>query len=89
MPFISFPLTPGHEIVGRVVEAGARVSGIEQGQRVVVMPLISCQMRGVEPCESCARGEPGVCTKTTDGDFSAGMMAGFCRDLPGGWSRES
>jgi threonine dehydrogenase-like Zn-dependent dehydrogenase len=88
MPFISFPLTPGHEIVGRVTETGSRVSGIEQGQRVVVMPLISCQMRGVEPCGACARGEPGVCTKTTDGDFSAGMLTGFCRDLPGGWSQE-
>ncbi|HEX3303378.1 MAG TPA: zinc-binding dehydrogenase [Thermomicrobiales bacterium] len=88
MPFTSFPLTPGHEIVGRVTEVGARTSGISAGQRVVVMPLISCQMRGVEPCEPCARGEPGVCTKTTEGDFSAGMLIGFCRDLPGGWSQE-
>ena len=88
MPFISFPLTPGHEIVGRVTEAGAAVSGIEPGQRIVVMPLISCQMRGVEPCPACARGEPGVCTNTTEGSISAGMLTGFCRDLPGGWSQD-
>jgi threonine dehydrogenase-like Zn-dependent dehydrogenase len=87
MPFISFPLTPGHEIVGRVTETGASVSGFASGQRVVVMPLISCQMRGVEPCPACARGEPGVCTNTTDGAISAGMLTGFCRDLPGGWSQ--
>ena len=58
------------------------------GQRVVVMPLISCQMRGVEPCAGCARGEPGVCTNTTEGSLSAGMLTGFCKDLPGGWSQE-
>ena len=43
-------------------------SGFSADQRVVVMPLISCQIRGVEPCEPCARGEPGVCTKTTEGE---------------------
>ncbi len=88
MPFTSFPMTPGHEVVGRVTETGARVAGLTPGQRVVVMPLISCQIRGVEPCGPCASGEPGVCTKTTEGDFSAGMLIGFCRDLPGGWSQE-
>jgi L-iditol 2-dehydrogenase len=88
MPFISFPLTPGHEIVGRVTEIGADITGIDSGQRVVVMPVISCQMRGVDPCAACARGEPGVCTNTTEGSISAGMLIGFCRDLPGGWSQD-
>ena len=88
MPFISFPLTPGHEVVGPVTEAGVDATDIPVGQRVVVMPLISCQMRGVEPCDACARGEPGVCTNTTDGAISAGMLTGFCRDLPGGWGQD-
>jgi threonine dehydrogenase-like Zn-dependent dehydrogenase len=87
-PFISFPLTPGHEVVGRVTEVGARVTNASQGQRVVLMPLIGCEIRGVEPCDPCARGEPGVCTRTTDGSLSEGMLIGFCRDLPGGWSQE-
>lgn len=88
MPFISFPLTPGHEVIGTIAEAGADAGGFSIGQRVVVMPLISCQMRGVEPCAACSRGEPGVCTKTTDGSLSAGMLTGFCKDLPGGWSQD-
>lgn len=88
MPFISFPLVPGHEVVGRVTELGDRVANLRADQRVVVMPTISCQMRGVEPCPSCARGESGTCTNTTEGDLSAGMLIGFCRDIPGGWSQE-
>lgn len=88
LPFLSFPLVPGHEVTGTILEAGAGVSGLAVGQRIVVSPVISCQMRGVEPCPGCARGEPGVCTKTTEGSLSAGMLTGFCKDLPGGWSQE-
>ena len=88
VPFSSFPMVPGHEIVGRVREVGDQVRDLTVDQRVVVMPVISCQIRGLEPCDSCARGESGTCTNTTEGDFSAGMLIGYCRDLAGGWSQE-
>jgi threonine dehydrogenase-like Zn-dependent dehydrogenase len=88
MPFTSFPVVPGHEIVADVVEVGASAAGLAQGQRVVVNPLISCQMRGLDPCPSCQRGETGLCTRAAEGDLSPGMLIGFCRDLPGGWSEE-
>jgi L-iditol 2-dehydrogenase len=88
VPFISFPLVPGHEVVAKVTEAGSEAGNLAAGQRIVVMPLISCYMRGLEPCDACRRGEPGVCTNTTEGSISAGMLVGFCRDLPGGWSQE-
>src|SRR6476469_3134737 len=61
-PFISFPLTPGHEVVADVVEVGAEAGSFASGQRVVVNPMISCEMRGLPPCASCQRGEPGLCT---------------------------
>jgi threonine dehydrogenase-like Zn-dependent dehydrogenase len=88
MPFISFPLVPGHEIVATVGETGSNVSDLAEGQRVVVMPVISCQMRDLEPCPACARGESGVCERTAEGSLSPGMLIGFCKDLPGGWAEE-
>jgi threonine dehydrogenase-like Zn-dependent dehydrogenase len=88
MPFASFPLVPGHEIVAEVVETGEAVRGIQTGQRVIVDPMITCEMRGLEPCRSCARGQPGLCTRAAEGEISPGMLIGVCRDLPGGWSRD-
>lgn len=88
MPFVSFPLVPGHEVVAAVSEMGDSVSGLQSGQRVILNPVISCQMRGLEPCRSCAAGMPGLCVRTAEGEISPGMLTGFCRDLPGGWSHE-
>jgi L-iditol 2-dehydrogenase len=88
MPFVSFPLVPGHEVVADITELGQEISGFEPGQRVVINPLISCEMRRLVPCRSCASGEPGLCTNAADGELAPGMLTGFCRDLPGGWSRE-
>jgi threonine dehydrogenase-like Zn-dependent dehydrogenase len=85
-PFNSFPSVMGHEIYGRVVEAG-RQSGVREGDRVVVEPLLGCAVRGFDPpCERCARGEHGLCSRMTEGELGAGMMIGFCAALPGGWS---
>jgi threonine dehydrogenase-like Zn-dependent dehydrogenase len=88
MPFVSFPLIPGHEVVAEVTEIGADVTGLAIGQRVVLNPVISCQMRNLEPCRLCASGMPGLCMRTAEGGLSAGMLTGFCKDLPGGWSHE-
>ncbi|HRA47012.1 MAG TPA: zinc-binding dehydrogenase [Thermomicrobiales bacterium] len=88
MPFISFPLVPGHEVTGTVVESGALDGAYSPGQRVVIMPIIDCAMRGLEPCPSCARNEPGLCTNTAEGSLAPGMLVGFCKDIPGGWAQE-
>ena len=37
-------------------------------------------------CPECAQGLPALCRNTTDGDVSAGLQTGFCRDTGGGWS---
>jgi threonine dehydrogenase-like Zn-dependent dehydrogenase len=76
-PFASFPAVLGHEVVG-VVE--------ETGQRVVLDPIISCTVRGLEPCPRCAAGQARFCLRAADGDLSPGMLVGYCADLPGGWS---
>jgi threonine dehydrogenase-like Zn-dependent dehydrogenase len=88
MPFVSFPLVPGHEVVADIVETGADVGPLAAGQRVILNPVISCTMRGLIPCDSCASGQPGLCERAAEGEISAGMLIGFCRDLPGGWSRD-
>lgn len=87
-PFVSFPVVPGHEVVANVVEAGNQAGELSLGQRVVVNPLISCQMRGLPPCQACASEEPGLCTSSAEGELAPGMLIGFCRDLPGGWGQE-
>ncbi len=78
-------------MLAEVVELGdeaAEMEGIAVGQRVVLNPVISCYMRGLEPCRMCRTGEPGLCTRTAEGSLSPGMLTGFCRDLPGGWSTD-
>lgn len=54
--FATYPLTPGHEIVGEVVATGEGVAGLKSGQRVVVDNASACGH-----CASCGRGEPLFC----------------------------
>jgi alcohol dehydrogenase, propanol-preferring len=53
------PLILGHEIIGRVVERGAQVQGVEVGDRVGV-PWVhwTCGQ-----CELCREGNENLCTK--------------------------
>ncbi|MDQ4045246.1 MAG: alcohol dehydrogenase catalytic domain-containing protein [Chloroflexota bacterium] len=87
-PFSSFPAVMGHEIVAEAIEVGPDVASVSKGDRVVVDPFISCEMRGLEPCPSCSAGQRCLCTRTAEGNLAPGMLVGFCRDLPGGWSGE-
>jgi L-iditol 2-dehydrogenase len=84
-PFASFPAILGHEVVGVVEEAGT-ASGARVGERIVVDPIISCFVRGLDPCEGCGEGLPALCRHAADGLLSPGMLIGYCRDLPGAWS---
>jgi threonine dehydrogenase-like Zn-dependent dehydrogenase len=72
-------------MVGVVEEAG---SAAEEwaGARVVVDPVISCFVRGLDPCVACRDGLPALCRHAADGSISPGMLIGYCRDLPGAWS---
>jgi len=84
-PFSSFPAILGHEVVAVVEEAGTGAD-VATGQRVVLDPIISCAVRGLDPCPGCRAGTPALCRRAAEGDLSPGMLIGFCRDLPGGWS---
>ncbi|KAK7437494.1 hypothetical protein VKT23_018565 [Stygiomarasmius scandens] len=54
-----WPITPGHEVVGKIVKVGADVSGFSEGDRVVIDPLARC-----EQCFFCRRGMPVQCSGT-------------------------
>lgn len=51
-----FPLIPGHEVSGTVVEVGHDVLGLAVGDRVVVDPTLSCGQ-----CGQCRDGRYNIC----------------------------
>ncbi len=86
-PFVSFPLTLGHENCGLVTEVGANVADIKIGDRVVVDPILSCAPREIpEPCEFCRNGDFSLCRNFRKGIVAPGLSIGYCRDTGGGWS---
>ncbi len=88
-PFTSFPFTIGHENVGRLSEVGDAVPGFAVGDRVVADPVLPCVTRGISPvCEHCAQGEFSRCVNFAEGNLSAGLITGACRDTGGSWSAE-
>jgi uncharacterized zinc-type alcohol dehydrogenase-like protein len=52
-----YPLVPGHEVVGRIVQAGGNVKGVKVGQRVGVgWYSASCMA-----CDQCLSGNHNLC----------------------------
>lgn len=68
----SYPLVPGHQVVGEVVEVGEGVAGWEPGQRAGVPWLFSTCGR----CEFCRTALENLCPEA--------RFTGF--DVPGGFS---
>ncbi len=84
----SFPFVLGHEIAGRVVEAGPE-SPYPPGTRVAVDPCIPCRARGITPpCANCARGWTSSCLALDSRIVSSGRTLGFTADLGGGWAEQ-
>jgi threonine dehydrogenase-like Zn-dependent dehydrogenase len=76
-PIVSFPFTPGHEVVGQ----------LDDGSRVVVVPVLSCVARGISPvCSACADGRINHCERISFGQLEPGLQCGFCESTGGGWS---
>lgn len=84
-PYSAYPFTFGHEIVATVTGTGPAVTRWEEGDRVIVNPMLSCRQKGLEPCPACARGDYGVCRRATDG---LGHITGFSPLTGGGWGDE-
>lgn len=87
MPFTSFPCVPGHEICGRIVEAGKEAKGWKAGDLVAVSPQLNCEARAITPrCPSCAAGHTANCENYAEGTLAPGMFIGICRDVNGGFA---
>lgn len=86
LPDISYPVTPGHEVVGRVAEAGPSVTRFRPGDRVGVPWL--AQACGL--CRYCRAGQENLCEYarftgySVDGGYAEEILADarFCLPLP-------
>jgi threonine dehydrogenase-like Zn-dependent dehydrogenase len=76
-PIVSFPFTPGHEVVG----------DLDDGSRVVLIPILTCAVRGMDPmCSWCRAEQPNRCERVAFGHLEPGLQTGFCESTGGGWS---
>ncbi|TXL60736.1 alcohol dehydrogenase catalytic domain-containing protein [Aeromicrobium terrae] len=68
LPYDRYPVVPGHEFYGEVVDAGSDVSRDHVGRLVTVDPNMPCRT-----CAECRRGRANLCERyealgvTTDG----------------------
>jgi threonine dehydrogenase-like Zn-dependent dehydrogenase len=84
---VSFPFTPGHEVVADLVSPDHPDEAPDGSRRVVVEPVLGCATRGIDPpCDACARGDLGGCERISFGELAPGLQSGFCCDTGGGWS---
>ena len=68
---VKFPITPGHEISGKIDAIGDSVSGFNVGDKVVVYPWI-----GEGSCPACRVGQENLCdTPRTIGIYRDGGYA--------------
>jgi propanol-preferring alcohol dehydrogenase len=90
LPDIGYPVTPGHEIVGRVVGLGSAVRGLEVGDRVGVPWLAST----CGDCRYCKLGLENLCERasftgyTAPGGYAEYVVADarYCLPIPAGYS---
>jgi propanol-preferring alcohol dehydrogenase len=86
LPNLRLPLTPGHEIVGRVVRVAPDVTTFERGERVGV-PWLA---RTCGSCAYCERGQENLCERalftgyTVQGGYAEHVVAdaAACLSLP-------
>lgn len=69
-----YPVSPGHEVSGRVVDAGAAVASIAgapgSGEQVTVDLLTRCGT-----CRQCRRGRSSICSAPQGGTLSDGTIS--------------
>ncbi|MEV4640147.1 NAD(P)-dependent alcohol dehydrogenase [Actinoplanes sp. NPDC049548] len=64
---VPYPLTVGHEIVGRVTETGAEVTRHAVGDRVGV----GCMVNSCRECDNCRAGQEQYCLNGNTGTYAS------------------
>ncbi|GLV12982.1 dehydrogenase [Alicyclobacillus hesperidum] len=64
---VQYPLVPGHEIAGIVVEVGSQVTKFKVGDRVGV----GCMVDSCGECENCRNGEEQYCLQGNIGTYAS------------------
>ena len=62
-----YPLVPGHEIVGRVIDTGSAVSAYKIGDQVGV----GCMVDSCQQCDQCHQGEEQYCREGMTGTYGS------------------
>ncbi|HEX8757022.1 MAG TPA: zinc-dependent alcohol dehydrogenase family protein [Steroidobacteraceae bacterium] len=86
LPHIHYPITPGHEVVGRVMDVGPSVTRFRMGDRVGV-PWLA---QACGHCRYCRAGQENLCERarftgySVDGGYAEQVLADsrFCLPLP-------
>lgn len=71
--YIEAPVIQGHEFVGRIVEFGKNVKGVQIGDRMVSEQIVPCG-----ECRFCKAGDYGMCHRH--------WIYGFKQEVPGGFA---
>jgi L-iditol 2-dehydrogenase len=69
-PFTTYPVVQGHEFSGTVEAIGGGVSGFAPGDRIVVMPQVTCGQ-----CYPCRHGMYHICDRLRVMGFQTGGAA--------------
>ncbi|WP_410515914.1 zinc-binding alcohol dehydrogenase family protein [Pantoea allii] len=70
-PFFSYPRVLGHELCADIVETGSAVQGFAVGQRVALIPYLSCY-----ECDACQSGKTNCCENISV--IGVHQDGGFC-----------
>ncbi len=84
---ISWPQVLGHEVVGVVSQVGTAVKQRKVGERVLLNPWLSCETRGLEPCEFCQQGKLAQCLNFGKGNIERGIHHGNSATATGGFAQ--
>ncbi|GAA0370694.1 zinc-dependent alcohol dehydrogenase [Bacillus horti] len=68
-----YPIRPGHELLGKITEAGSK-SGLDVGTKVIVVPNTYCR-----ECKYCLGGKRNICQHKKS--FGININGGFSEEM--------
>jgi len=64
VPFVKYPLVPGHELSGKIIQVGSEVRNHSLGDHVALNPNLSCvdyNIKSSQYCYYCKKKRPHFC----------------------------